>query len=146
MRIITNDLVHRLIEASRKRIRDRGIQWKETYREKSDDLKRRFTQTIGPGSYYRWEGHDYSTSADYFVIIGPALTKDGQKRFFAGIKRLPPIERRKKVYAPSGKYFSTIMSALGHANKMWGTEIPQGQPSYDEGTLAPINIPRHIKG
>jgi len=146
MRTISVNNLSKIVEASRQRIRDRGIDWKESYREKSLPLKKRFDKQIGPGSYYRWEGHDYTTNADYFVIVGPAVQKYGEKSFFAGIKRLPPKEERKKVYAPSGKYFPNIIAALGHASKMWGTEIPMNQANYDEGTLAPLDIPRHVKG
>jgi len=132
-------------DASRKRIKDRGIDWKEAYREKSDDLKIRFDRDIGQGAYYRWEGHDYTTDADYFIIVGPALTKQGKKRFFSGIKRLPPKWKRKKIYAPSGEYFSTIASALSHAVEMWGLSYPQNQRNYTLHDLANVNIPRHVK-
>jgi len=132
--------------AARKRIRDRGIRWKETYREKSAPLKKRFDKNIGPGAYYRWEGHDYTTGSDYFIVVGPAKTKEGRKLFFAGIKKLPPKFKRKKVYAPSGKYFPSIVSALSHASKMWGVAMPQNQNNYTIDTLANIDIPRHVKG
>ena len=132
-------------EAGRKRIRDRGIHWEEKYGEKTDDLKRRMDKKIGPGSYYRWEGHDYVTNSDYFVVVGPAITRYGQKGFFAGIKKLPIKEKRKKVYAPAGKYFPSIVSALSHAKQMWGTPFPPDQVNYDSDTLAPIDIPRKLK-
>lgn len=131
--------------ASRKRIRDRGIHWVEKYGEKSAPLKKRYEKKIGSGSYYRWEGHDYTTDSDYFIVVGPALQRYGQKCFFAGIKKLPPKERRKKIYAPSGKYFPSIMSALSHASRMWGVVIPQGQTNYTSENLSNINIPRHLK-
>lgn len=135
-------------EASRKRIRDRGIKWDESYHERSAPLKKRFNETIGPGSYYRWEGHDYTTNSDYFVVVGPAIQRSGQKSFFAGVKKLPEgYKRRKsKTYAPSGKYFTNIMSALSHAVEMWGVSFPHGQQKYDQSNLANIEIPRHMKG
>jgi len=71
--------------AGRQRIRDRGINWKEQYGERSEKLKERFDQEIGDRAYMRWEGHDYTTDSNYFVIVGPALTKEGLKRFFSGI-------------------------------------------------------------
>ena len=132
-------------ESGRKRIRDRGIKWVETYHEKSAPLKKRFTKELGPGSYYRWEGHDYSTNGDYFIIVGPAMTKDLKKRFFAGIKRLPE-DVRKKVYAPSGEYFSTMHGALSFATERWGIRFPQGSPNYSLNDLAGIHVSRHVKG
>lgn len=142
-----NKLSFNLAKTSQKktRIKDRGIIWKEHYREKSDDLKRRFDEQIGPGSYYRWEGHDYTTNSDYFVVVGPAQTKEGRKQFFAGIKKLPD-DPEKTVYAPYGDYFPSIMAALSHASEKWDVRIPQGQPNYTVAELAPIEIPRHVKG
>jgi hypothetical protein len=131
--------------AGRKRIRDRGIHWVEKYGEKSIELKRRYDKKIGDKAYLRWEGHDYTTESDYFVVVGPAKTKYDQKSFFAGIKKLPPKARRKKIYAPSGKYFPSIISAISHASKMWGVIMPHDQPNYTIDDLANINIPRHMK-
>jgi len=133
--------------ASRKRIRDRGIKWEYHYRDRSMPLKKRFDSDIGPGSYHRWEGHDYTTNGDYFIVVGPAITKNGQKRFFSGIKRLPPRhEKDRKIYAPSGKYFNSILSALSHASDMWGVPFPRGQTNYSVNDLIGIKIPRHVKG
>lgn len=134
--------------AARKRIRDRGIRWEESYHERSAPLKKRLDKLIGPGSYRRWEGHDYTTNSDYFIVVGPSLQRSGQKSFFAGVKKLPEGYKRKKMktYAPSGKYFTNIMSALSHASKMWGIRFPENQISYDESVLKDIEIPRHIKG
>jgi hypothetical protein len=132
-------------ESGRKRIRDRGIKWEETYHEKSAPLKKRFDKEIGQGSYFRWEGHDYSTNGDYFVVVGPAVTKDLKKRFFAGIKRLPQ-DVKKKIFAPSGEYFSTMHGALSFATERWGLKFPHGSPNYNLGDLANIKIPRHVKG
>ena len=131
--------------AGRKRIKDRGIRWDESYREKSEPLKKRFDNAIGTGAYYRWEGHDYTTNSDYFVVVGPARTKEGKKMFFSGIKKLPPKYKRKKIYAPSGKYFTNILSALSHASKMWGVRFPPNQTNYSQADLSEINIPRHVK-
>ena len=129
----------------RKRIRDRGIRWKEHYSEKSLPLKKRFDKDIGEGAYRRWEGHDYTTNSDYFVVVGPAKKKYGETSFFAGIKKLPPKYKLKKVYAPSGKYFPSLSSALSHASQMWGVAFPPGQRNMTLADLAGKNIPRHIK-
>ena len=130
---------------SKRRIRDRGIRWKEHYHERSLPLKKRFDRDIGPGAYYRWEGHDYTTDSDYFIVVGPAVQKHGEKSFFAGIKKMPPKWERKKIYAPSGKYFSNILSALSHASNMWGINFPPDQQDYTQNELARVKIPRHMK-
>lgn len=131
--------------AGRKRIRDRGINWKEKYRERSEKLMERFDKLLGPKAYMRWEGHDYTTNSDYFVVVGPALTKDGLKRFFAGIKKLPD-DPKQKVYAPSGEYFTTISAAFSHANEKWGVPYPKNVHNYTVQDLLPLKIPRHVKG
>lgn len=133
-------------EAGRKRIRDRGINWQERYHEKSEGLKKRYDKNVGPGSYIRYEGHDYTTNSDYYVVIGPTIQSSLGKCFFAGIKKLPPKERRKKIYSPSGKYFVNIVSALSYASEKWGTPFPPNQYNYTKEFLAPIKIPEHIKG
>jgi len=135
-----------LKEGGPKRIKDRGILWREKYHDRSAGVKKRLTRELGEGSYYRWEGHDYTTNSDYFVVVGPAVEKNGRKSFFAGIKKLPPIYKRKKVYAPYGKYFSTIVGALSHASKMWGIRFPQGQKNYMSEDLQDVKISRHVKG
>lgn len=134
------------VGGKRKRIRDRGIKWDEHYGERSAPLKKRFDKDIGPGAYSRWEGHDYTTDSDYFVVVGPAKKRTGQKAFFAGVKKLPPKWKRKQVYAPSGKYFSNILSALSHASEMWGVPFPPNQTNYTLQDLADVKIPRRVKG
>lgn len=131
--------------AWRKRIKDRGIEWKPHYHERSLKLKERFDKDIGPLSYMRWEGHDYTTDSDYFVIVGPSLTKEGRKMFFSGIKKLPD-DPKAKIYAPSGEYFSSSISAFTHAGEKWGIPFPKGAPNYTIDQLLPVDIPRHVKG
>jgi len=131
--------------AGRRRIKDRGIDWKEYYHERSSRLKKKFDKNIGPLSYMRWEGHDYTTDSDYFVIVGPSLTQTGEKRFFAGVKKLPD-DPHAKVYAPSGEYFTNSVSAFSHASDKWGVEFPKGAPNYSVAQLEGIEIPRHVKG
>lgn len=130
--------------AAPKRIKDRGINWREKYHERSEKLKDRFEKDIGEGTYKRWEGHDYTTDSDYFVVAGPAKTKEGQKRFFAGIKKLPD-DPEAKVYAPSGEYFHTITSAFSHAVDKWGITFPREVPHYNINDLRGVKIPRHVK-
>lgn len=128
------------------RIKDRAINWKEAYQEKSDDLKIRFDSMLGPGGYFRWEGHDYTTNSNYFVVVGPAITKNGKKMFFAGIKKLPKNQDQKHHYAPYGEYFGSMHSALSHCGEKWAVPFPKGSPNYTMAQLEPLDIPRHVKG
>ena len=130
--------------AGRQRVKDRCIEWKEQYHERSVSLKKRFDKLL-KDAYMRWEGHDYTTDSDYFVVVGPAITQDGKKRFFSGIKKLPD-DPKATVYAPSGEYFSTSVGAFSHANEKWGVMFPQHAPKYTLENLANIEIPRHMKG
>ena len=127
----------------RKRIKDRGINWQETYKEKSKSAKKHF-ESILPGSYFRWEGMDHTTGHPYYVVVGPAVSERYGKSFFAGIKKMPK-DPRKKSYSPSGKYFSSLRSALSHAVKMWGVRFPQTAGSYTKNDIDKIKIPRHVK-
>jgi len=128
-----------------RRIKDRGIKWEESYRERSKGIKKRFNKELGRGAYMRWEGHDYTTNSDYFIVVGPALTRELKKRFFSGIKKLPK-DPKVKVYAPSGEYFITSNAAYSHANQKWGIPYPRGVPNYTLNDLANIDIPRHVRG
>ncbi len=131
--------------SGRQRIKDRGIKWEPKYHERSERLKKRFDKQLGQFSYIRWEGHDYTTDSDYFVIMGPSLTKEGKKRFFAGIKKLPD-DPKAKIYAPAGEYFTSSVAALSHATEKWAIPFPKGAPTYTVDQLMTIEIPRHVKG
>jgi hypothetical protein len=134
-------------EAGRKRIKDRGILWKEDYGEKSIKVKERYQKSIGPGSYYKWEGHDYTTDSDYFIVVGPSVDKFGRKQWFAGIKKLPPKYKRKiGIYTPTGKYFTSIVSALGHARDMWGINFPKDQEPYTVQNLENVKVTKKLRG
>lgn len=132
--------------SGRKPIKDRGIKWVEAYQERSAPLKKRFDKDIGPGAYYRFEGHDFTTNSDYYVVIGPSVQHNVGKRFFSGIKKLPPEhDREKKVYSPYGEYFPTIRSALSYAIQKWAIQMPHNQPNYTVQDLNQVEIPEHIK-
>jgi hypothetical protein len=133
-----------IILARRKRLKERGIRWKESYHDRSDDAKRRFEKML-PGSYFRWEGFDYTSGHPYYVVVGPAISKRYGKSFFAGVKKMPN-NPKKKAYSPSGKYFPSLKAALSHASEMWGIKYPQNAGNYNKQSLAPLNIPRHVKG
>ena len=128
-----------------KPIKDRGILWKEHYKEKSIGIKKKFEKIL-PKSYFRWEGHDYYSGHDYSVVVGPAISRRYGKAFFAGHKKLPK-EKKKKAYSPTGEYFPSLMAALRHAKKKWGVTFPKdAKQNYIKADLATIEIPRHVKG
>lgn len=145
-----SDIIYNLNKiAGRKRIKDRGILWEETYRKRSAPLKERFEKEVGEGSYYRWEGHDYTTNSIYYVVVGPSFQEHMGKVFFAGIKKIPIEEFTKdpdtKTYSPYGEYFPTIKAALVHASQRWGVPIPKNQKPYDKNSLSNVDVPEHVK-
>jgi len=127
-----------------KRLKDRNIQWKEEYHEKSKNIKKKFEKLL-PGSYFRWQGHDYTSGHDYYVVVGPAISRRYGKSFFAGNKKLPK-DHHKKSYAPTGKYFSSLAGAIRHAREFWGITMPPNVGQYTKADLEPIDIPKHIRG
>lgn len=136
-----------MLKISARRIRDRNINWEEAYTERTETLKKRYDRDVGPGAYYRWEGHDYTTNSDYYVVCSPARTKDLKKSFFAGIKKLPFDWRNfeSKVYSPYGKYFNNIASALSFLSEKYRIPYPKNQFNYTLGHLANVKIPRTVK-
>jgi len=132
-----------VITSSRKRIKERGIKWEETYGKRSMEAKKHFEKIL-PKAYFRWEGFDYESGHPYYVVVGPAISKRYGKSFFAGVKKMPK-DPRKKAYSPSGKYFPSLRSALSHASDMWGIKFPQDAGNYTKNDLEPLNIPRHVK-
>lgn len=136
--------MYNIVIAGRRRLKDRHIRWEEHYGKKSRDIKKHFDKVL-PGSYYRWEGFDHETNHPYYVVVGPAMSKRYGKSFFAGVKKMPK-DPRKKSYSPSGKYFSSLRSALSHAVDMWGVSFPPEAGNYSKNELLSVDIPKHIKG
>jgi len=136
-----------MIKSAAKRIKDRNITWREAYSERTAPLHKRYTEQVGPGSYRRWEGHDYTTNSDYYVVCSPAQTKYGEKAYFAGIKKLPPVAVRDvvKTYSPYGKYFNNMSSALSFLKEKYGIPWPKGQVNYTTEHIKDIEIPRFVK-
>lgn len=113
-----------------KPIKERGINWTETYGDKSAYLKREFEEQVGPGSYFRWEGHDYTTGTDYYVVVAPGFSKEHGYHFFAGLRKMPAD------HGASGKKFTTQREALSYAAEMWRvpkpTTMPPGWVGYQQ--------------
>jgi hypothetical protein len=126
---------HNMEKTSAKRIKDRGINWKETYTKKTLGFKQDFEETVGPGSYFRWEGHDHVTDSDYYVVAGPGNSKENGNMFFTGIRKLPA------EYSPNGEYFTTLRKALAYARKQWAVPFPKGfHYDYTQEDLSNVEI------
>jgi hypothetical protein len=136
-----------MLKISARRIRDRNITWEEAYTQRTEPLKKRYERDIGPGAYHRWEGHDYTTNSDYYVVCSPARTRDLKKSFFAGIKKLPFDWQKfeSKVYSPYGKYFNNIYSALSFLSEKYRIPYPKNQFNYTLNHLFDVKIPRTLK-
>jgi hypothetical protein len=120
---------------SAKRIRDRGIIWHEKYTKKTMGFKKKFAKLIGPGSYFRWEGYDPTTSKDYYVVVSPGYSKTKGKMFFAGIRRMPG------EYSPNGEYFRSLRRAMAYAKEMWAVKMPKDFVDYTQEDLVAVRIP-----
>lgn len=129
---------HSLKKEAFKRIKDRHIAWKEKYTKRSYHLKRKYTRELGPNSYFRWEGHDYTTDSDYYVLVAPSMSEEYGKAFFAGIRKMPA------TYSPSGKYFRTIREALRYAYDRWDVRMPIPLPTWTSNSLKNIEISEKI--
>lgn len=127
-----------------KPIRDRGIRWSENYGEKSAYLKNEMTEQIGTGSYFRWEGHDYTTNTDYYVVVSPGFSKKKGYFFFAGLRKMPAD------HGASGKKFATQAEALSHAFETWSVPRPLERPakkySRDDLVNKPIVMEAQHRG
>jgi hypothetical protein len=106
-----------------KPISERGIRWQETYGEKSSYLKAEMDKQVGKGSYFRWEGHDYTTGTDYYVVVSPGFSKRKGYFFFAGLRKMPAD------HGASGKHFSTQAEALSYAFDTWNVPRPADKPA-----------------
>lgn len=119
---------------SSKRIKDRGIVWQEKYTKKTMAFKKKFNKHIGPGSYYRFEGHDNTTGNDYYIIVGPGFAKTKGKLFFAGIRKLPG------EFSANGEYFKTLRKAMLYAKDMWGPRFPKDFHDYTTEDLLNVRV------
>lgn len=115
------------------KLADKNISWEESYTDATERFKLMYEDIVGPGSYFRWEGHDLDSGDDYFVIVGPAKMKDPVAKWFAGSRKLP------SDWAAGGKYFSEIKEAINYANETWGVPIPSDVSwKYDASDLKGI--------
>jgi len=103
-------------------IKDRGIRWEENYGDKSLYLKQNFEEQVGPGSYFRWEGHDSTSGADYYAVVTPGFSKNHGFHFFAALRKMPADN------GASGKKFKNQAEALSYAFETWRVPPPKTKP------------------
>jgi hypothetical protein len=103
---------------------DKKIKWTESYTEKTRFLKDMYHDIIGPKSYYRFEGKEIGGSDQWYVIVSPSGVKEHEKKWFAGIRKLPD------KWPAGGKKFDSITDAFAYANDTWGVPRPQSLPHY----------------
>lgn len=118
-----------IVVEARTKLADRPVVWKEAYTRRTLFLKKQFHETLGPGSYFRFEGHDTDTNDDYFVVVGPAKVHSPKAEFFAGMRKLPAD------YAAGGLYFHDLKEAIEYANRTWGVPVPDDVRYYDSKDL-----------
>jgi hypothetical protein len=122
-----------MILLAREKLAEKDIKWKETYTDKTSFLKEQFEAVIGQGSYFRFEGEDYSSGDRYYCIIGPAKIKKPRAKFFAGVRKLPA------TYSAGGKYFDSMDSAAKYAKDTWGVPTPSTLRPYNSAQLHGIS-------
>jgi hypothetical protein len=117
---------------SREKLIEKNISWHEKYTDKSAFLKHQYKDTIGPGSYFRFEGKS-PEGDEYYCIIGPAKVHQPRAKFFAGIRKLPA------TYSAGGKYFDSMDRAATYARDTWGVPTPSDLRPYTSAQLYDIS-------
>lgn len=117
-----------MIKESRAKLVEKHINWKEVYTQKTSFLKEMFADTVGPGSYFRFEGKS-DDGVGYYCIIGPARVHHPRAKFFAGVRRLPA------TYSAGGKYFDSLDGAALYARETWGVQTPAELKPYTSAQL-----------
>jgi len=114
---------------ARTKLKDKNIEWKEAYTDKTLFLKEMFEDIIGDGSYFRFEGRNPETKDEYYCIISPARVHKPIAKFFAGVRKLPA------TYSAGGKYFDSMDSAANYASDTWGVPYPKSIIPYTSAEL-----------
>ncbi|MFA5312104.1 MAG: hypothetical protein WC375_02155 [Methanomassiliicoccales archaeon] len=118
---------------AKEKLVEKDIDWKETYTEKTEFLRKQFTDVVGPGSYFRFEGEAKDTGDRYYCIVGPAKVNDPKAKFFAGVRKLPA------TYSAGGKYFDSMDRAFEYASNTWGIPKPKTLKPYTSAQLYGIS-------
>ena len=117
---------------AREKLKEKNIQWKQVYTDKTRYLKEQFEDVVGPGSYFRFEG-EANDGDRYYCIIGPAKVHDPRAKFFAGVRKLPA------TYSAGGKYFDSMDAAASYALETWGVSTPRELKPYTSAQLYGIS-------
>jgi hypothetical protein len=118
---------------AREKLVEKDIEWKEAYTDKTLFLKEQFEDTIGPGSYFRFEGYDLDSGSSYYCIVGPAGIHKPRAKYFAGVRKLPA------TYSAGGKYFDSLDGAAKYAKETWGVPTPKSLRPYTAAYLYGIS-------
>ena len=113
---------------AKEKLAEKSITWQEAYTSKTQFLKEQFTDVIGEGSYFRFEGRS-PEGDEYYCIIGPAKVHLPKAKFFAGVRKLPA------TYSAGGKYFDSMDSAAVYAKETWGVPSPRNLRPYTSAQL-----------
>jgi hypothetical protein len=117
---------------AKEKLKEKNINWKQVYTEKTSFLKEMYDIVIGKGSYFRFEGQ--ADDGDrYYCILGPAKIHDPKAKFFAGVRKLPA------TYSAGGKYFDSMDGAAAYAQETWGVRIPEELKPYTAAQLFGIS-------
>lgn len=116
---------------------DKKIKWTENYTEKTDYLKNMYEDIVGPNSYWRFEGKQIDGNGEWYVVISPAgVYGEHERKFFAGIRKLPD------KWPAGGKKFDSLVDAFTYAHDTWGVPKPKSLPRYSGQDL--VGIGRRI--
>jgi hypothetical protein len=118
---------------AREKLVEKDIEWKEAYTDKTLFLKEQFEDTIGSGSYFRFEGYDLDSGSSYYCIVGPAGIHKPRAKYFAGVRKLPA------TYSAGGKYFDSLDGAAKYAKETWGVPTPKSLRPYTAAYLHGIS-------
>ena len=117
---------------AREKLVEKHIDWHEEYTDKTQFLKDQFEDTVGSGSYFRFEG----TAPDgdsYYCILGPSKVHHLRAKFFAGVRKLPA------TYSAGGKEFDSLDGAATYARETWGVPTPKSLHPYTSAHLYGIS-------
>ena len=114
---------------AREKLVEKDIEWGQVYTDKTEFLKEMFSDVIGPGSYFRFEGTDSGSGDSYYCILGPAKIHKPRAKFFAGVRKLPA------TFSAGGKYFDSMDAAARYARETWGVPTPKELRPYTSSAL-----------
>lgn len=116
---------------AREKLKNKNIRWTEAYTDKTAYLKEQYEDTVGKGSYFRFEGKA-PDGDEYYCILSPARVHNPIAKWFAGVRKLPA------TYSAGGKYFESMDAAATYALETWGVPRPKNLKPYTSQHLRGI--------